>query len=157
MNFKIFLVNIPELTLIKFFNQIPGTQWSDFAIQQKSYLDKDQVEYFEKTIELALENNITVIIAHPPIWKKNLRAITNTDSFKDFKNTINSLSTKYGLKIYNDYLNNNNLLNDTITFQKGDYLNSEHLNYNGSLKFTNSFCDFLDNEEIIVLPTQITE
>tara|TARA_B100001093_G_C26717192_1_gene966189 strand:- start:183 stop:1178 length:996 start_codon:yes stop_codon:yes gene_type:complete len=142
---------------LKFFNQIPGTQWSDFVIQKKSYLDKDQVEYFKKTIELALANNINVIIAHPPIWNKNLRALTNTDSYRDFKNTINSLSKKYELKIYYDYLNNNNILNDTLTFQKGDYLNPKHLNYNGSLKFTNNFCDFWNNEEIIVPSTQITQ
>jgi hypothetical protein len=124
---------------LKFFNQMPAAQWTNFVTIKESKLKKEQVEYFSKTIELALQYDIAVIIAHPPLYKENLIALSGTDSYKDFNYEINKLIKKYHLKTYYNY----SYKDDTLLFHKQDFLNSTHLNHNGSLKFTNGFSDFL--------------
>lgn len=132
---------------LKFFNQIPDTKWHNFDTSKRSNLNKKQVEYFSKTIELALKNNISVIIVHPPIWKEHFDAISSTESYNDFRIKINEITTKYNLKTYYNYLDNE-IFDDTLNLQKRDYLNTQHLNYYGSEKFTKGFSDFLIKEEI---------
>lgn len=127
----------------KFYNQIPGSEWSNFTPRNNTKIKIEQVDYFLKTIELALKNNIDIIIAHPPIYKENLAAINGSDSYKYFCNIINEITEKYELKTYYDYPKDVNL-NDTSIFQKNDFLNSQHLNYKGSLKFSNGFSAFLN-------------
>lgn len=129
---------------LKFYNQIPETQWYNFTTTKKSELKKQQVDYFAKTIELAIEHDIKVIIVHPPIWKENLNALIKTDSYKEFNNKMNELTKKYNL---NTYYNYEGLNSDTLIFYNKDFLNSQHLNYSGSLKFTEGFSDFLKNQQ----------
>jgi hypothetical protein len=122
----------------KFYNQIPGSEWSKFIPSKNTSIKIEQVDYFKKTIELALKNNIDVIIVHPPIYKVHLSAINGSDSYNGFCNIIKEVTEKYELKTYYDYLKDVNI-NDTSIFKKDDFLNSQHLNYKGSLKFSNGF------------------
>ena len=128
---------------LKFFNQIPNSEWHKFTKIKESELKKVQVDYFEKTIQLALKNNITVIVVRSPIWKKNYKAILGTNSYKDYNAKIYELTKKYDLKTY-DY----ELTNSIVEYKQSDFLNSQHLNYKGSLKFTNKFCNFLEKHGI---------
>ncbi len=131
---------------LKFFNQIPDTKWHDFEKTKNSKLNMKQLEYFSKTIELALRNDIDVIIVHPPIWQQQLDAISSTKSYNDFRVKMNELTNKYKVKTYYNYLNNE-IFNDTLNFQMKDFLNTQHLNYSGSQKFTKGFSDFLILED----------
>lgn len=129
----------------KFFNQIPATEWSNFDSSAKNKMKIEQIEYFSKTIELALQNGLATIVVHPPIWKNEKEIIAKSESYMAFRSTINQLVEKYNLKVYNDYPNNRTNA-DGLNFRQSDFLNTQHLNYEGSLKFTEGFCSFLINE-----------
>ena len=129
---------------LKFFNQIPNSEWHKFSNIKESELKKVQVDYFEKTIQLALKNNITVVVVRSPIWKKKYKAILGTNSYRDYSSKIFELSKRYDLEIYDS-----EFTTGMIEYQQSDFLNSHHLNYRGSLKFTNDFCKFLKKQGII--------
>lgn len=126
---------------LKFYNQIPNTEWYSFENAEAKQINQRQVEYFSKTIELALKSNIKVIIVHPPLWKHHLQTMSSGKSFYQFTNIINHITAKYNLKTYYNYLNEDFM--DSLNFEKEDFLNTQHLNYYGSRKFTRGFSDFL--------------
>ncbi len=122
---------------LKFYNQTSNTEWFNFEESKKNNINLEQIEYFRKTIELALEHDIDVLIVHPPIWKEYLKSISNTESYSSFVKAINDIKNEYDLVSYSKDIND---------FQKQDFLNPQHLNYNGSRKFTEKFSDFLVNQ-----------
>lgn len=132
----------------KFFNQLPDIDWKGFEREYKNdSINKKQIEYFSKTIELAIKHEIQVVIVHPPIWREQLEKISSTESYDNFRTTIDLVSKKYNLDSYYDYVNNKEGFK-RIEFQQKDFLNTEHLNYYGSQKFTQGFSEYLLREDI---------
>lgn len=131
---------------LKFYNQTPKLVWNKIpTVHKKSGENPKQVEYFIKTIKLALENNIPVIIVNPPIWQENLNAIEPSDSYQKFVATINESAKKFNLKVYEMNVDCTNSTDILILPQK-DFLNTQHLNYLGSKVFTKQFCDYLKKQ-----------
>ncbi len=119
-------------------NQIPGSAWENFDSLQYIPTNKSQVQYFEKSIELAQKNNIQVVIVNPPLWKEKLKYFEKDKMYEEFQGTIDSLEKKYDIKIFNK---NRKILMDDLV--KEDFLNSEHLNGNGAKKFTEQLAQWL--------------
>ena len=125
---------------LKFYNQIENTNWANFGINSHgSIINRDQVKYFIKTIELLRKHGIEIIIVNPPIWHVQMETIVKSKNYKIFKNIINRISSKYNIDVYNS--NFNSFQNE---FEKDCFLNTQHLNYNGSTIFTNHFCKYLN-------------
>lgn len=126
---------------LKFYNQSENVEWSDFERQKELLINEKQIQYFTKTIEHLQSQNIEVILVNPPIWSKELNAISNTQSFIAFNEVLKRMRDDYSVEVYNPDFN---ILNKEL--MKSDFLNTQHLNYNGSLKFTKAFCDHLITE-----------
>lgn len=125
---------------LEFYNQIPDTEWENFEKKKESKINLQQVEYFRKTIQFLVDKQVKVIIMNPPIWRLQLNAISNTGSFWGFEKMLNKTAKEYGIDIYNS---DNDILIEEL--KKDDFLNTQHLNYKGSQKFTTHFCDYLAN------------
>lgn len=121
----------------RFNNQLPDVEWNDFPNQKESNLDCRQVEYFIKTLRLALDLNIKVVLVHSPIWKTEFEHLKQSASYKDFDIHINEID--YNLEIPQfEY-------NPTLTpMLQEDYLNTQHLNHKGSTKFSKQLGEYLN-------------
>jgi hypothetical protein len=122
-------------------NQIDGTNWDGVPAIQKP-VNKKQVAYFAKVIELAQENDIELYIVNPPIWWTQLATIEQTPNFRDFQNIIDSLATQYQVPVHNL---DHHFMEEELVFE--DFLNHEHLNYYGSLKYTPHIAEWLNSFE----------
>lgn len=131
---------------LKFFNQKADVEWHDFEKPKLDSLYEVQIQYFEKTIELAKEQDIAVLVVHPPIWKENLSVLAKSESYERFSKIIEKLVEKHKLSVYYDYPNDPHF-QDTITFEMKDFLNPQHLNYYGSEKFTKELIRFLEKNQ----------
>jgi len=123
-------------------NQIPSTKWNKFS--KINYLPQNEVQiyYFEKTIELALDNGIEVIIVNPPIWQQWKEEYIKSAIYLEFLETIDKISKKYNLPVYN--YSKNDLI-------QSDFLNIEHLNYFGAQKFSSDLAQWIK----VQVPTPI--
>lgn len=127
-----------------FYNQVEDAEWNNFEKPKKKKVYKEQIEYFKKTIQLAIKNDIQVIIVHSPIWKKEMEVLVQSKPYKSFEKTIREMEEKFNLLVFDggaEWSSN--------AFQQKDFLNSQHLNYYGSKKFTNEFCEFLTNNNVL--------
>jgi len=126
---------------LKFYNQMNNINWDNADLNKYSNsINKNQIKYFKKTIEFLLEYNIDVIIVNPPIYSKEFTQLSKNINYVNFKKTIDSIKKKYQLNVFNP--EGNLLFNELL---QNDFLNKQHLNYNGSIKFSNDFSDFLKN------------
>jgi len=123
---------------LEFYNQIPSTKWVNFKPKKDRNLQEGQVQYFRETIEFLKDKQVKVIIMNPPIWHLQLNAISNTESFLEFERILSEIAKEYGIEIYNS---DNKVLIEEL--QQEEFLNTQHLNYKGSQKFTTHFCDYL--------------
>lgn len=119
---------------LKFYNQITNTNWIPEAASLEFKMKAVQIEYFEKTILLARAAGIPVVVVHPPIWKQDMEVLRTTAAYKDFEQIISDLVLKHQLNEYPSTPENN-----STDFAKSDFLDSRHLNYSGSEKFTGGF------------------
>ena len=124
---------------LEFTNQTENLDWDHFSVKGKK-LQSEQIRYFCKLIELAVNNNMQVVIANPPIWKNKSNAFENTTYFLAFKRTLELVSEKYKLPIYNQ----SNREMDPVLVKK-DFLNLDHLNYSGAQKTTSNFAQWYNN------------
>lgn len=123
---------------LEFYNQLPS-QWSGFErIVRDSSINEKQVQYFEQTIKLLLSKNIEVLVVNPPIWFLELDAIRESQSFLMFEETIDHFKEHYVLVVYNE---SHDFLRNQLEIE--DFLNTQHLNYKGSVKFTDQLCKYL--------------
>lgn len=126
---------------LKFYNQMNNINWDNADLNKYSNsINKNQIKYFKKTIELLLEYDIDVIIVNPPIYSKEFTPLSKNINYIKFKKTIDSVKNIYQLNVFNP---EGNLLFKELL--QNDFLNKQHLNYNGSIKFSNDFSDFLKN------------
>jgi len=125
---------------LEFYNQTGNLNWEDFEQEKKSLQIEKQVDYFSKMIAELLEQDTEVIIVNPSIWKGQINAMAHTESFKVFEKTLDAIALKYGIAIYNA---KHQSLQEQL--EKKDFLNTQHLNYYGSVKFTKHFCEYFSN------------
>ena len=126
---------------LKFYNQMNNINWDNADLNKYSNsINKNQIKYFKKTIELLLEYDIDVIIVNPPIYSKEFTQLSKNINYIKFKKTIDSIKKNYQLNVFSP--EGNLLFNELL---QNDFLNKQHLNYNGSIKFSNDFSDFLKN------------
>lgn len=98
-------------------------------------MNQDSLEYFEKTIQLFLSNNIKVILIQHPIDKLYYEIMDETIK-KQVDEYVSQISKKYNLKIL-DYKN--------IYFENPEYFaNQDHLNGIGIDKFSKLLNDNLN-------------
>ena len=119
---------------LTFFNQKPLVQWKSSNTEEivGKEINESQLEYFIKTIQIAKAQNIQIYIVHTPIWREQLNTLNQTDHFKTFVSTIDSIAQEYQVKVIYKYINND--ANDS--YNQSEYLDPQPLNYNGAKKFT---------------------
>lgn len=120
-------------------NHDTKSNWSKL-IQHNDSLNIIQENYFEKTILLAMKYDIKVLFANPPVWREALKNYSTVKAYAQFENFIKDIAKKYGVPHFN--ADNQLLLNN---FEKTDFLNSQHTNYNGAVKYSAELGYFLNN------------
>lgn len=128
---------------LEFYNQLPA-QWEGYSGKAGlwGWPNEPQVEHFNAVLELLKSKNIKTVVVNTPIWSNLLNYyIENRPRWESFDKTLNESCTLYGVPIFNqDY----SLLQNELS--KNDYLNTVHLSYPGSVKFTTELCDFLKKQ-----------
>lgn len=112
----------------------------DILFNKNPKIEKNSFEYFLKTIELAKDNNISVVIIKYPISKEfNKVLINNNFSLeKYYQNIFNNISIEYELIDYqNKYFNNPEFFSDP-----------DHLNYLGSTVISENINEYINNASI---------
>lgn len=129
---------------LEFKNQKPNQTWSNFKTDPNhpSTINPKQIEYFEKTIKILLEKKIKVIFVNPPIWSEKLKFLSESSGFDSFKNVLHDISLKNNIPIYNA---DDSILQDELV--KNDFLDPEHLNHYGAVKFTHHLSSFLKQNQ----------
>lgn len=123
---------------LEFYNQIKSTEWKTFRSDVRGRgFKKAQVDYFYKTIDFLLKQGIKVVIVNSPIWWLQLGVIEKTRSFSKFTQILQETKNKFKIEIFNP---NHHLLKHELG--QSDFLNTQHLNYKGSKKFTKAFCNY---------------
>ncbi len=120
---------------LEFYNQIKGTKWDTIKPKREKEWKKEQVAFFNKTIDFLRSQEVEIVIVHAPIWHKELEVITQRENFRGFEKTIEDIAKKYSIEVYNP---KHTLLLEVL--KKEDFLNTQHLNYKGSRQFTEQFC-----------------
>lgn len=119
-----------------FKNQSENVEWK-YKPNKKSLIQisTEQVSYFRRIIQLAQEKGIKVVILNPPIWKEKLVGLQRFSSqFHDCDSILTIVAKEFGVPIYNrDYQTMNSIL------VRQDFLDAEHLNWNGAVKYTVDF------------------
>jgi hypothetical protein len=67
---------------------------------KRAYIQKVQVYYFQKAIDLIKSQNIEVVIVNPPIWKQDYNYMQKSESFREFSKTLNDTKSKYNVDIF---------------------------------------------------------
>jgi len=132
-------------------NQIAGTDWNEYK-DSTAFSNAKQCEFFEKTIQLAMQNSIQVIIVHPPMWFNRLDAERETDQFKEFTLIIDSLRRKYALPVFNDDFE---VLRGEV--EQKDFLNTVHMNYFGAQKFSARLSEWLNENNSDLCTTKAND
>ena len=121
----------------KFFNQSRDVNWSDFReYLPDNPLDK-QVEYFIKTIQLAQEKGIEVVIVNPPLFIDYHNVQETKESYNKFIETLTRISDQYDLTVHNIDKDKK------LQLKKEYFLNPQHLNYFGSKIFSEQLATHL--------------
>jgi len=114
--------------------RVDTKSFNETIIDKKLVLNKNQVYYFIKTIKLAKSKGFKVIIVNPIEYKKEL----SEDNYsKFFGNIIDSISRTESVHVFQINENKVNLYN------KSDFLNPQHLNSSGAIKFTKALRKYL--------------
>lgn len=108
------------------------------GVEARSPLYEKSEEYYRKTIELAQENNIRIVVVISPY------AAINEDEFSLY-NTASDIAAEYAV----DFIDCNRLLNEIGINYSTDTADSGHLNYRGNQKFSQYIGKILkDNYDI---------
>ena len=125
---------------LRFTNQTPDAQWNRHESDRYTEFNPDQFAYFERTIQLAVEQNIEVILVHPPIWRAHAAGLSESSSYSQFNSGLDSLVQQYNLHEFpasrTGQLNQDN-------FRKEEFLNPQHLNNTGAQRFTKAMLNHL--------------
>ncbi len=107
------------------------------SLQVNSDYEEENKEYVDRIIELAMANDIEVILINTPDSEANLWQYTGWEVYDEY---IKGLASKYGLQLYdfNLYKDRQSLLNDRDSYN--DY---SHLSENGADAFTRLLADIL--------------
>lgn len=101
-----------------------------------SKINKSNVEYFQKIVNLCKDNNAELILVHFPL--PNYRIFNESNYFK-FDEEINRIAKEQGIDYYNY-----NLIKPELFKSKTEYFQDyAHLNGKGSEVFSKSFAEFL--------------
>lgn len=144
--FNVKKINVPKKTndtqvIVPWHQKIEDEKISLSKARHKSFgydntnMNQKSLEYFEKTIQLFLSNNIKIILIQHPIDKLYYELMDDTIK-KQVDGYISQISKKYNLKIL-DYKN--------IYFENSEYFyNQDHLNSLGIDKFSKLLNDDLN-------------
>lgn len=101
-------------------------------IDDRKLLYEKTEEYYRKTIELAQENNIPIVVVVTPY-----AAISETE--ESLYNTASDIAAEYGV----DFINCNLLIDEIGIDYTTDVPDNSHLNYKGNQKFTQYIAQYL--------------
>ena len=92
---------------------------------------EEKISWAEKTIELALENNLEVILINTPDTETKLWRFTGWEVYQE---CLEGIAEKYGVEFYdfNLYIGREDILNDDLHF-----FDENHLSGDGADVFTN--------------------
>jgi hypothetical protein len=110
------------------------------VISLNQELNQLQKDYFEKTLNMAYDYNIVVILVNPPVWKDALQDYNNHLAYKEFGFYLKAITEKYNCIYFNQ---DNSFLGNSL--KKTDFLNSQHVNYYGAKLFSQELGHFLKN------------
>ncbi len=122
---------------ISVYNQIEGTNWEGVP-WQKAPVKESQVRYFAKMIELANKNDMKTFIVNPPIWWDQLAEIEENEGFKEFQHLVDSIGKAHNTPVHNL---DHHFLQEELVFK--DFLNHEHINHSGSLKYSPAIASWI--------------
>jgi hypothetical protein len=120
------------------------TVFTDWLTKRKQYeieFDKPSLQLFDKYLAECQKDNIRVVFVYAPEYIDGQRYIGNRKQLFDI---IHQFSKKYNIPLY-DYSN------DTMSYKKAYFYNSEHLNKMGSQLFTKKFAGDLKHNNSDVL------
>jgi hypothetical protein len=122
-------------------NQSQGIRWKA-SMEQPEYVGQNttQLDYFEKAIDVARKLEIDILILNPPVWSEKFEIEKNTRLYKDFSNTIARYSKQYNIRVFN--------INENDQFEREDFLNADHLNYYGAVKFSKALSYWLNSDQL---------
>jgi hypothetical protein len=107
----------------------------DIWLPTKIKKNNRQVYYFKKIIELAKERGIQTFIISVPEYPKWDEFYTTRMEYINYKKTINNILSEYNLEMYK-YSNQD--------MEIEDFMNEQHLNSNGAVKFTKDLSNWLN-------------
>ncbi|MEL7145345.1 MAG: hypothetical protein AAFO69_03180 [Bacteroidota bacterium] len=128
---------------LKYSNHIDESTWEnpETIYNLHHSFNLDQVMYFEKTIQLLKNKGIQVIVVNSPIWYENLEKLEKQSEFQKFSYSLNAICSTYKVPIFN---RDHRVGEGTIGLN--DFLDGEHLNFNGAVKFSIALSDFIVSE-----------
>lgn len=122
---------------LKTANHMADGNWEQDDFNNRHILDS-QVEYLIKTMKLALESGIKVILVNEPVWHTIQTNRNRSPRFQAVQNKVREISEDLNVPVFNeDYGFGYSEL------KKEDFLNPTHLNGHGSRKYTGAFCDWI--------------
>jgi hypothetical protein len=122
---------------LEFYNQ-NDVDWEVFEDNGEREIFDEQVMYFTETIEFLKSHDLEILIVNPPIWPLEVEFLSATENYHKFQAILEKISDDYRITVYNPDFNL-----EYIDLEHRDYLNTTHLNYYGSRKFTSHFSDYL--------------
>ncbi len=125
---------------LEFYNQMPGVSWDGGAEEADlSRANPLQIEFFVKTIDFLQNHNIKVLVVNLPLWQEREKKLRGTGGLGEFEQILSRICKEKGV-----YLVNPNHELATGVLKKEDYLNAEHLNYKGAVKFSHELAVQID-------------
>lgn len=103
-------------------------------------INAESLEYFKKIIELCQENDISLSIVHSPMTANRITSLKNySELYLSLKSVCNSFDIAY----YDYNYPSKNIALDYVY----DFKDNTHLNYFGSCKFMNEFCQDISGDK----------
>jgi hypothetical protein len=126
-------------------NQSKGVNWNNSA-NNLNYdsVNRIQLDYFRREIDLARENGIKVYVVNPPVWREKLKTSQDSLVYNGFLSAIGDLEKEYSLPVFNS---NFTILQNELV--KGDFLNVDHLNYFGATKFSTELSRWIGADNLV--------
>ena len=107
--------------------------------EQDFSISENQLNYFDKIVDLAKENNVEIMLLTIPYLKEYRDQI----GYDSFHNAIKNLANQYQLQ----YLDLNRVFDNwDHTYFSNEYVgHNQHLNYKGAIKASNYFAEFINS------------
>lgn len=112
----------------------------ELNVFNESEVSSDYTNTILKICDFCKKNNLRIMFITIPVEKYNLYSVINYDGYNKL---VSDLLESLNIKYYNFNL----VRNEFLSFDYTDFYDAEHLDYEGSLKFTKLFYEFIKADE----------